>query len=142
MNEQLATEILNQHGKRATQKRVALLEVLMESTQAFTLSEIDKRIAISIDRVTTYRILHCFELIGLVTKMVDRKGTCMYMYNHEVHRNNEVHPHLHCKSCKKVVCLPSLPKAYMNGLNKHKIDDIYFIMDGVCSDCITVKVES
>ena len=136
MSRQRAEEILKQHAKRATEKQVALLEILMDSSKAFTLSKIEERLTIPIDRVTIYRTLHCYEMMGLVTKMVDHKGICIYMYNHEAHSNSHVHPHLRCKACEKVVCLPCLPSEYMNQLVKHEIKEMYFLMDGICSNCL------
>ena len=136
MSRQRAEEILKQHEKRATEKRVALLKILMDSSKAFTLSGIEKQLTIPIDRVTIYRTLHSYEMMGLVTKMVDHKGTCIYMYNHEAHSNSHVHPHLRCKVCEKVVCLPCLPSEYTNKLVKHEIEEMYFLMEGICSKCL------
>ena len=135
MGNLVAKEILKLHEIRASNQRVALLEILMSSHKAFTLSEIEKELTVAIDRVTVYRTLQSYEVSGLVVKMVNRKGICMYMYNHERHNGSFVHPHLHCKSCEKVICLPSLPKEYMDNISKHKVTEIYFLMEGVCSEC-------
>ena len=139
MGSQSATDILKQYSQRTTDGRVALLELLMDSPKAFALSDIEKKISIPIDRVTIYRTLHTFESIGLVTKVVDHKGTCQYMYNFDNHRKLSTHPHLKCKQCGKVVCLPCLPNEYLNKLEKFEIDEMYFLMEGTCSDCLENK---
>ena len=141
MDKQSAADILKQYAQRTTNGRVALLELLMDSPKAFALSEIEKRLSISIDRVTIYRTLHTFEAIGLVIKVVDHNGICLYMANPESHSNLNMHPHLRCKECGKVVCLPCLPKEYLDRLEKYEIDEMYFLMEGTCPECETTKTK-
>lgn len=142
MCKQSAADILKQYAQRATDKRVALLELLMDSTKAFALSEIEKQLSISIDRVTIYRTLHTFETIGLIIKVVDHKGTCLYMFNHKDHSDISAHPHLRCRECERVFCLPCLPNEYLEGLKKYEIDEMYFLMEGTCPECSTTKTKA
>ena len=132
MGKQSATEILKQYEQRTTNGRVALLQLLMDSPKAFALSEIEKLLSISIDRVTIYRTINTFEAVGLVTKMVDCKGVCLYMFNHKDHSDLSTHPHFRCKVCGRIVCLPGLPHSYLQKLEQYKIDEMYFLMEGVC----------
>ncbi|MEM6362216.1 MAG: transcriptional repressor [Bacteroidota bacterium] len=135
MGKQSASDLLKLHTKRPTDKRVALLELLMDSPKAYALSEIEKKLSISIDRVTIYRTINTFEAVGLVTKMVDYRGICLYMFNHKDHSALSTHPHFRCKECGKIVCLPSLPRSYLQKLEQYKIDEMYFLMEGICSEC-------
>lgn len=139
MDKQSAADILKQYAQRNTNKRVALLELLLGSPKAFAFSEIEKQLSISIDRATIYRTLHTFETIGLIIKVVDHKGTCLYMFNHEDHSDNNTHPHLRCRKCERVICLPCLPNDYLEALKKYEIDEIYFLMEGTCPECLTTK---
>ena len=141
MGNQSAADILKLHAQRTTYKRLALLELLMDTPKAFTLSEIEKRLSISVDRVTIYRTLHTFEAAGLVIRMVDHKGICLYMFNHHDHSDIGAHPHLRCRECEKVVCLPCLPNEYLEQLGKYEIDDIYFLMEGTCTECAASKTK-
>lgn len=142
MSTQNATEILKSYNQRITSQRIALLELLMNSSNAFALPEIEKMISVSIDRVTIYRTLQTFEEIGLVIKMVDCKGTCMYILNLENHQKLSMHPHLHCRECNKIVCLPSLPEEYLEKLGQYQIDEMYFLMQGKCRECAKEKRET
>ena len=135
MGKKSASDLLKLHAQRPTDKRVALLELLMERPKAFALSDLEKTISIPIDRVTIYRTLHMFESIGLVTKVVDHKGTCQYMFNCDNHSEFNAHPHLQCKKCGKVVCLPCLPNEYLDRLKKYEIEEMYFLMEGTCTEC-------
>lgn len=138
MGKQSATDILNQYAQRTTDNRVALLELLMDCPKAFAFSEIEKQLSISMDRVTIYRTLHTFEAAGLIMKVVDQKGVCLYMFNHKGHRESSMHPHLRCKECGKVVCLPSLPHEYLEELKRFEIDEMYLLMEGICEECATL----
>lgn len=135
MKEQNAAEILKLHSQRTTEKRLAILELLMSESKAFALSDIESHLSINIDRVTIYRTLNTFEAVDLVTKMVDHQGTGVYMFNHKHHNTLSMHPHLRCKECGKITCLPSLPAEYLETLKKYQIDEMYFLMEGVCEDC-------
>jgi Fur family ferric uptake transcriptional regulator len=139
MSTQSATDLLKQYAQRTTDKRVALLELLMESPKAYALSDIEKKISIEVDRVTIYRTLIMFESIGLVTKVIDHKGTCQYMFNCNNHEKLSAHPHLQCKNCVKIVCLPCLPNDYLSQLEKYEIDEMYFLMEGTCPECTNHK---
>ena len=142
MAKQSAAEILKQYAQRTTDKRVAVLELLVDSPKAFALSEIEKQLSISIDRVTIYRTLHIFETIGLIIKVVDHKGTSLYMFNHEKHSDTNTHPHLRCRECERVICLPNLPNEYLERLKKYEIDQMYFLMEGTCPECLATKTKA
>ncbi|MEO1050510.1 MAG: transcriptional repressor [Bacteroidota bacterium] len=142
MGKQSATEILKQYAQRTTDKRVALLELLMDSPRAFALSDIEKQLSIPMDRVTIYRTLHSYEENGLVIKMVDQKGVGLYMFNHKEHSNISTHPHLRCKECETVICLPCLPDEYLEELKKYEIDEMYFLMEGKCHKCSAKQADT
>ncbi|MEM6843466.1 MAG: transcriptional repressor [Bacteroidota bacterium] len=139
MSKKRAIGILKQYGQRITDGRVALLKLLMKKPQAFALTEIEKQLSISIDRVTIYRTLHTFESVGLLQKVIDSKGVGRYMFNQTNHHNIDTHPHLRCNECGKVVCLPCLPKEYLASLEKYEIGEMYFLMEGTCLDCSTTE---
>ncbi len=109
MNVQNAKEILKENVQCITESRLVILTFLMQSPKAYALSDIERDLDKSMDRVTVYRTLNFFTDIGLALKIVDHKGTCPYLFNHESHDHIKIHPHLRCKECNTVVCLPSLP---------------------------------
>ncbi len=135
MNRKSAIDILKSQNKRITSKRLAILELFMDNAKPFALSEIERQLSGSMDRATMYRTLHTFEAMDLVIKLIDQQGTCLYMLNHEKHKEQSIHPHLHCSECDKIVCLPCLPDEYMERLKKYDIDEMYFLMQGKCLEC-------
>ncbi len=135
MNRKSAIAILKSQNKRVTSKRLAILELFMDNSKPFALSEIEKQLSGAMDRATMYRTLHTFEAMDLVVKLIDHQGTCLYMLNHEKHKKQSIHPHLHCRECDKIVCLPCLPDEYMEGLKKYDIEEMYFLMQGKCLEC-------
>ncbi|MBT31340.1 MAG: hypothetical protein CMO01_16925 [Thalassobius sp.] len=137
MSKQIAINILKQHSQRATFRRIAVLEFLMEQAKAYSLTEMERLLSINIDRATIYRILQIFETEGLVIKMIDLNGTCIYMFNNQNHNDSKKHPHLRCKKCDKIVCLPCLPNEYMDKLDDFEINQIYFLMEGTCKECLS-----
>lgn len=137
MSKQQAVQLLRQKAQRVTEKRVALLAFLMKSPRAYALSDLEKELAVTVDRVTVYRTLHTYEGVGLVLRMINHRGVGMYMFNHEAHNDTQDHFHLSCRSCHQVVCLPRLPYDYLKQLDAYEIESMHFLMDGVCSACLT-----
>ncbi len=135
MSTQKAIALLKSKNKRITEPRIALLNFLMNHPKAYTLSDVVNALCVPMDRATVYRALQAFEDIGLVVKMMNYKGVSLYMFNHEVHHHGSAHPHLRCRECETIVCLPDLPKEYLEKLNKFKIEDVYFLMEGLCPEC-------
>lgn len=135
-----AVEILQSHAQRLTEGRIALLALLMKSPRAYSLSTIEEQLPVSMNRVTIYRIIQIYEEIGLVVRMVDRKGISVFMFNHEAHRNACKHPHLRCRGCGKVICLPGLPDAYLDTLQQYEIEEVYVIMEGLCPQCLSKNI--
>jgi len=135
MNRQSAIQLLKSRNKRITTKRLAILELFMDNAKPFALSEIERQLSGSMDRATMYRTLHTFEEMDLIVKLIDQQGTCLYMLNHEKHKKLRIHPHLHCKECNSIVCLPCLPEDYMEGLKDYDIEAMYFLMQGKCREC-------
>ncbi len=135
MDKQSAEGILKLYAKRTTDKRLALLKLLMSVRKAFDFSELEEQLSVLMDRVTIYRTLHTFVKVGLVIKLVDHRGNAFFMFNHTDHSKLSMHPHLRCRGCEKVICLPSLPEEYLEKLKKFEIGEMYFLMEGLCQEC-------
>ncbi|WP_020530130.1 Fur family transcriptional regulator [Flexithrix dorotheae] len=136
MSAQKAIKLLKEKKKRVTEPRVALLNFLMSRPKAYPLNDIVDALCVPVDRVTIYRALHTFEEIDLVVRMVDFKGVCHYMFKHDIHLDGGAHPHLRCRGCGTIICLPDLPNEYLEKLERFKIEDIYFLMEGLCPNCL------
>lgn len=135
MLQEKAIEIIKKNGQRITEQRVALLTLLMASPKACSQAEIEEKLSYLMDRATMYRSLNTFIDLGVISKLRDHKGHPMYIFNKENHSENNLHPHLKCKECDSIECLPAFPSDYVNSLEQYNIKDLQIVMEGVCSNC-------
>lgn len=127
-------EILRRYKCRATSIRKKILSFLSTENKAFAISEIEE-FFFEADRVTIYRTLNVFVEKRLVTKMLNSKGVAYYLYNGDKHGAKEAHPHLYCKSCQKVICLPEYSEDYFEALDSYNAAHISVLLEGQCETC-------
>ena len=128
-------EILRKYKCRATSIRKKILSFISTEDKAFAISEIEEFFSEAADRVTIYRTLNTFVELGLVIKMLNAKGVAYFFYNGDRHAHKETHPHLYCKSCEKVICLPKYSEHYLQALDSYNAAHIYVLLEGQCETC-------
>ncbi|MDF9800830.1 Fur family ferric uptake transcriptional regulator [Catalinimonas alkaloidigena] len=128
-----AIQLLKSNGIRSTDKRIALLQLLISQPKAYTLNGLEAYF--QMDRVTIYRSLNMFVDAHILMKIINQHGKAMYVYHQAHHCNHQIHPHLHCKHCGKIVCLPTLPDEYLHSLNQFEIEEMPLLMKGICMQC-------
>lgn len=121
--------------RRNTVSKEAVLAVLKHSRKALSQDAIVKKMDVSADRATVYRILNRFCEDEIVHKMVADDGKqyfaiCIKCDKRAVPDN---HFHFRCTQCDSVECLPvevgfSVPK-------KYKVHRTNCVLIGVCRDC-------
>jgi len=133
-----AVDILKTYGLYDTASRSEILDILIGSKLALSVTEIREKMDQSRDRVTLYRnlklftdkgILHQIQVDGQIVKYVLPEN----IIEPEAHYNE--HLHFKCMQCKEVKCLTdrtlediSLPEGYkMLGAN--------FVIFGICNTC-------
>ncbi|MBO6493995.1 MAG: transcriptional repressor [Roseivirga sp.] len=135
MTNQEIEAVLKKYKCRATAIRIKALSLLVNHGKAFSISEIEEHLR-EADRVTIYRTFNSFVELSLVSKVFNNKGVTCFFYNGSEHKEKCVHPHLHCTSCNRIVCLPEYPESYLKTLDQYKADHIPVLMEGVCENCL------
>lgn len=133
MSEEKAIALLKTKNQRVSAPRVALLAFFIAHPGARCLTEIQRYFHQLIDRVTVYRTLHVFVETGLLLRFFDKKGNSLYLFHHY---NSNIHPHLKCRCCDAILCLPALPEDYLKQLKPFQIKEMSFLLEGVCKDCV------
>jgi len=122
--------------RRNTVAKEEIMNILKNSNEAFSQDVILKRLSVSADRTTVYRILKSYTEQGLVHKIVADDGKQYFAWCNSCKMKNHSHDHFHfrCIDCGKVECLSTevtvnLPQGYSsNQLNA--------IITGNCSSCL------
>jgi len=98
-------EILQSHGLRITQSRLAVATILIKNSERpLTPEEIFNKVqnskSLNCDQVSVYRTLTTFEELGLVKKSVFQGEAARYMLNESDRTQSHHHEHFFkCDSC-------------------------------------------
>ena len=129
-------KILKTRNLRATELRVALLEIISNLGRAVSHQEIQNSL-IKFDRITLYRTLNTFIERGILHKIILEDNKNFYaLCNLECTTDKHQHQHIHflCNQCKEVSCLESKEPIKL-GISNHHVDEIAIMASGLCQDC-------
>ncbi|TNE70337.1 transcriptional repressor [bacterium] len=139
MSVENAQKILKSHQLKATQGRLAVLELFMNSSKALSHSDIEHALTDqSIDRVTIYRILDCFVGNGIIHKVSSEQAIQFFALSHHSHHPGIQHAHFICDGCDAVECVDIPMKIEADSLANHPdyhIDSVTVTIHGKCSHC-------
>ena len=129
-------KVLKTRNLRATELRVALLEIISNLGRAVSHQEIQNSL-IKFDRITLYRTLNTFIERGILHKIILEDNKNFYaLCNLECTIDKHQHQHIHfqCNQCKEVSCLESKEPISL-GISNHLVDEIEITASGICQDC-------
>ncbi len=129
-------KILSKTGLRKTPARKELLSLFLESSKAFSLSDIEILFRHHYDRSTIFRTLEVLTKELLLEKFIDKKGVNVYIFHHN-HTNCSQNSHFHfkCENCQNITALPRLPENYMAFFGKNQVKSLNLMVEGTCEDC-------
>ena len=133
-----ASETLKKSGLAKTTQRMAVLESLIGAEHPLNANEILRETtgAVSINRVTVYRILSSFRDSGIIREIETGHGISFYEM---ACRHNPVHPHFRCRSCGHIVCLPPLTLSqaweWLAQPADFSVEKIDVQLIGICAPC-------
>jgi len=130
--------ILQRAGISKTPQRLAVLNILLNSTTPLNVSCVRELLASKnrIDRVTVYRILSLFKQRGIIREITSVGGV---NFIEMATQENPVHPHFSCRSCGMLSCLEPLTFSQAHQLisakEDYSVDHIEINISGICSGC-------
>ena len=127
---------LTQKDIPITPMRMIVLDALMKSSQAISLSEFEELLQQS-DRSTIYRTLKTFEKKGLIHS-IQENNTTQYLMCHDdcdESQHYDYHLHFYCTQCKKTTCLEEVRFESIHFPENYLIKELKFVANGICKDC-------
>ncbi|WP_245168814.1 Fur family transcriptional regulator [Chryseobacterium sp. RR2-3-20] len=127
---------LTQKDIPITPMRMIVLDALMKSSQAISLSEFEELLQQS-DRSTIYRTLKTFEKKGLIHS-IQENNTTQYLMCHDdcdESQHHDYHLHFYCTQCKKTTCLEEVRFESIHFPENYLIKELKFVANGICKDC-------
>jgi Fur family transcriptional regulator, ferric uptake regulator len=130
-------EILRRKNLSVTESRKKILSLFLQSADALTHGDIEKKAGEKFDRVTVYRTLQAFVEKGIIHTIPTADNSILYALCKdcvEGHHHDD-HVHFVCSNCHKTICLDDvvsptiiLPPGYI-------AEDVQVVINGICKDC-------
>lgn len=132
--------ILKESGINPTPVRILIYKCLSSSVMPISLSEIEFRLD-SVDKSSISRTLTTFKKYHLIHTINDGSGSVKYeicrAHNHE--NDDDMHVHFRCNKCGTTVCFPDIPIPEVKLPSKYEIQELSFMITGICPQCSGVK---
>jgi Fur family ferric uptake transcriptional regulator len=135
-----ASYLLKEKGLRVTPARVGVLSLFLNSTKAYSLTDVEGFLKKDFDRSTLFRTLQSLNQEHLLEKFINSSGTAVFMM-HSVLENYNENSHLHfkCGDCESVSTLPDLPDNYLAALGNKTVKSLNLLLEGTCEECQNKK---
>lgn len=134
MNQQIETEVLNQHGIRPTAVRILVYRAVCHRSEAFSLADVEEWLP-EMDRSSIFRALRFFTEHDILHQIDDGSGIekyCVCRCESSHHLN---HVHFACTRCGRTYCLEdhTIPLVTLpEGFETHEVE---YIVKGHCPKC-------
>ena len=134
MNQQIETEVLNQHGIRPTAVRILVYRAVCHRSEAFSLADVEEWLP-EMDRSSIFRALRLFTEHDILHQIDDGSGIekyCVCRCESSHHLN---HVHFACTRCGRTYCLEdhTIPLVTLpEGFETHEVE---YIVKGYCPKC-------
>lgn len=129
--------ILHQVGLRCTPKRIAILQVLLDSSYPLTHREIESLIPpdIHLNYVSLYRALESFLEVGIVHRVLNEDRTWRFAFC-GCRGQGHCHPHFICRGCGKVECLSRVHLPLVSdSMPGYVVEEREMYLKGLCTSC-------
>jgi len=130
-------DILKKHRVKPTAMRQLIMQYLLKSEVAVSLTDIENNFDRS-ERTTLFRTLKTFVANEIVHKIDDSTGVTKYaMCEEGCHCTVEkdLHVHFHCNVCNETICLPNIKIPTIDLPNGYQAENVNLVMSGICEKC-------
>lgn len=132
------SDTLKRAGLSQTSHRKRILDMLIHAHTPLSASDILKQLGQRkpMNRVTVYRILASFKAEGIIREIPSDHG----VHHYEMAcLHNPVHPHMYCRLCRTLTCLPPITPYRASELfiapPDFKVDHVHVNITGLCRTC-------
>ena len=130
--------IFKKNGLSVTDGRKKILDLFLNSPEALTHADIEKKTGESFDRVTVYRTLQIFVDKGIIHNIPTTDNSILYALckdNCEEGHHHDNHVHFICEKCNKTICLDDVIVPEVKLPKGFKPNHTEMVVNGICDDC-------
>ena len=130
------SNILEEHGIKATANRLLVAKALNDSPHPLSLMELEDVIG-SIDKSGISRCLTMFREKRLVHSIEGSPEGTRYEIcrSHDAGHDEDAHVHFLCVKCHRTICLEKIPIPLVSLPDGYIMESSSYIIKGICRDC-------
>jgi Fur family ferric uptake transcriptional regulator len=129
--------MLQKNSLSITDSRKKILSLFLQTKDALTHGDIEKRAGEKFDRVTIYRTLQTFVEKGIIHGIPTSDNSIKYALCkacEEGHHHDD-HVHFVCARCNTTLCLDDVVSPDIVLPEGYKVDAVQVVINGVCDKC-------
>lgn len=129
--------ILHRKQLSATDSRRKILSLFLDSKDALSHGDIEKKAAEKFDRVTVYRTLQTFVEKGIIHSIPTSDNSVLYALCKDCTEGHHHDDHVHfvCNNCEKTICLDGVVSPKIDLPAGYIAHDVQVIINGICKEC-------
>lgn len=130
-------DILHNRQLSSTESRRKILTLFLDTGDALTHGDIEKKVGDKYDRVTIYRTLQTFEEKGIIHAIPTADNNILYALCKECEEGHHHDDHVHfiCTNCEKTICLDDVVSPKMDLPEGYVPQNVQVVIEGICKDC-------
>ena len=137
--EKSVADMLRKNNLSITESRRKILSLFLQSADALTHGDIEKKAGEKFDRVTVYRTLQNFVEKGIIHTIPTADNAVLYALckDCEEGHHHDDHVHFVCSNCGTTICLDDVVTPRMELPAGYKAENVQVVINGLCKNCST-----
>lgn len=130
-------EILRRKHLSVTDSRKKILSLFLQSGDALSHGDIEKKAGAKFDRVTVYRTLQTFVEKGIVHTIPTADNSVLYALCKDCAEGHHHDDHVHfiCNNCGTTICLDDVVSPRIDLPEGYTDESVQVVIKGVCRKC-------
>jgi Fur family ferric uptake transcriptional regulator len=130
-------DLLRRSNLSITESRKKILSLFLQSPDALTHGDIEKKAGEKLDRVTVYRTLQTFVEKGIVHTIPTADNTVLYALCKDCAEGHHHDDHVHfvCSNCGTTICLDNVVSPTIELPQGYKAENVQVVINGICKNC-------
>lgn len=132
-------EVLRKNNLSITESRRKILGLFLQTPDALTHGDIEKKAGEKFDRVTVYRTLQTFVEKSIIHTIPTADNAVLYALckDCEEGHHHDDHVHFVCTHCNTTICLDDVVTPRIDLPAGYKAENVQVVINGLCKNCNT-----
>src|SRR5687768_17334935 len=130
-------EVLRKNNLSITESRRKILGLFLQTPDALTHGDIEKKAGEKFDRVTVYRTLQTFVEKGIIHTIPTADNSVLYALCKDCTEGHHHDDHVHfvCSNCGTTICLDDINSPSIDLPTGYRAENTQVVINGICKKC-------